>query len=69
MLQQITAEVQLRLAAQVNGAVSFDRTRLVNITFSRTGKSAFSVSVRAHREKVPDRSLYELLCKSHEIPC
>ena len=34
MLQQVTAaEVQPRLAAQVNTAVSLDRTRMVNITF------------------------------------
>ena len=29
MLQQVTAEVQPRLAAQVNSAVSLDRTRIV----------------------------------------
>ena len=34
MLQQVTEEVQPRVAAQVNSAVSLDRTRLVNITFS-----------------------------------
>ena len=34
MLQQVTAEVQPRLAAQVNTAVSLDRTRMVNITLS-----------------------------------
>ena len=34
MLQQVTAEVQPWLAAQVNSAVSLDRTRMVNITFS-----------------------------------
>ena len=34
MLQQVTAEVQPRLAAQVNTAVSLDRTRMVSITFS-----------------------------------
>ena len=33
MLQQVTAEVQPRLAAQVNTAVRLDRTRMVNITF------------------------------------
>ena len=33
MLQQVTAEVQPRLAAQVNSAVSLDRTRMVNIAF------------------------------------
>ena len=30
MLQQVEAEVQPRLAAQVNTAVSLDRTRMVN---------------------------------------
>ena len=35
MLQQVTAEVQPRLVAQVNSAVSLDRTCMVNITFSR----------------------------------
>ena len=35
MLQQVTAEVQPRLAAQVNSAVSLDRTRMVNITSSQ----------------------------------
>ena len=34
MLQQVTAEVQPRLAAQANTAVSLDRTRMVNIIFS-----------------------------------
>ena len=34
MLPQVTAEVQPRLAAQVNTAVSIDRTRMVNIIFS-----------------------------------
>ena len=34
MLQQVTTEAQLRLAAQVNIAVGLDRTRIVNITFS-----------------------------------
>ena len=34
MLQQLTAEVQPRLAAKVNSAVSLDRTRMVNITLS-----------------------------------
>ena len=34
MLQQVIAEVQPRLAAQVNVAVSLDRTGMVNITFS-----------------------------------
>ena len=34
MLRQVTAEVQPRLAAQSNSAVSVDRTRMVNITFS-----------------------------------
>ena len=54
ILQQVTAEVQPRLAAQANGDVSLDRTRLVNITSHPIiGKSVF-------------RSLYELLCISHE---
>ena len=34
MMKQVTAEVQPRRAAQVNTAVSLDRTRMVNITFS-----------------------------------
>ena len=34
MLQQVTAEVRPRLAAQVNSAVSFDRTPMVNIILS-----------------------------------
>jgi len=44
MLQQVTTEVQLRLAAQVNGAVSLDRTRLGSITFSHQ----FSIHDKAH---------------------
>ena len=35
LLQQVTAEVQPRLAAQVNSAVSLDKTCMLNITFSR----------------------------------
>ena len=34
MLQQVTADVQPRLAAQVNSTVSLDRTRMVNIPSS-----------------------------------
>ena len=35
MLQQVTADVKSRLAAQVNSAVNLDRTCMVNTTFSR----------------------------------
>ena len=49
MLQQVKAEVQPRLAAHVNGAISLHITRLVNIP-SAMGK-----------QKLIFRSLFELL--------
>ena len=47
MLQQVTAEVQPMLAAQVNTVVSLDRTHMVNITFSVTS-SALDIYDKAH---------------------
>ena len=66
MLQQVTAEVQPRLAAQVNSAVSPDRMRMVYVTFShqffchwyaRVWQSTFHIYTCSWRSYRPARYL------------
>ena len=48
MLQQVTAWIQPMLAAQVNSAVSLDRTRMVNITLSHHFCSCYMTKHISH---------------------
>ena len=50
MLQQVTAEVQPRLAAQINIAVSLDRTRICMMHITFVTSFALDILVRMTKQ-------------------